>query len=46
MKLSCKQPEKLIKFLIHNAQGMSFASAQKLLRLGYTYEYIKRHIDV
>ena len=34
MKLSCKQSEKLIKFLIHNVQGMSFASAQKLLRLG------------
>lgn len=29
-----KTNEKLIKFLIHNVQGLSFASAQKLLRKG------------
>lgn len=34
MKLVVKKEEKLIKFLIHNIQGVSFANAQKLLRLG------------
>lgn len=34
MKLIVKNNDKLIKFLIHNMQGLSFSSAQKLLRLG------------
>lgn len=34
MKIVAKQKEKLIKFLIHNVQGMSFGSAQKSIRLG------------
>lgn len=34
MKLDVTKNEKLIKFLIHNVQGMSFGSAQKQLRLG------------
>lgn len=34
MVLKVKKSEKLIKFLIHNIQGVSFGSAQKLLRLG------------
>lgn len=34
MKLIAKQSEKLIKFLIHNIQGMSFSSAQKAIRTG------------
>lgn len=34
MIIKIKQKEKLIKFLIHNIQGMSFVNAQKLLRLG------------
>lgn len=34
MILQVKKSEKLIKFLIHNIQGVSFANAQKLLRLG------------
>ena len=34
MKYTCKQSEKLIKSLIHNVQGLSFSSAQKMLRLG------------
>lgn len=34
MKLIVKNNEKLIKFLIHNIQGLSFANAQKLLRKG------------
>ena len=34
MKFCVKNNEKLIKALIHNVQGLSFSSAQKLLRLG------------
>ncbi|MBE5757801.1 MAG: RluA family pseudouridine synthase [Clostridiales bacterium] len=34
MDINVKQSEKLIKFLIHNIQGVSFGSAQKLLRTG------------
>ena len=34
MEFKIKNPEKLIKALIHNIQGMSFASAQKSLRMG------------
>lgn len=34
MNIKVKQKEKLIKFLIHNIQGMSFGSAQKSIRLG------------
>lgn len=34
MVLQVKKSEKLIKFLIHNIQCVSFSSAQKLLRLG------------
>jgi len=34
MELKVGKQEKLIKFLIHNNQGLSFGSAQKLLRLG------------
>jgi 23S rRNA pseudouridine955/2504/2580 synthase len=34
MVFKVQKSEKLIKFLIHNIQGMSFANAQKLMRLG------------
>ena len=34
MIIKSKQTEKLIKFLIHNVQGMSFGNAQKSIRLG------------
>lgn len=34
MEIKVNKDEKLIKFLIHNIQGMSFGNAQKLLRLG------------
>lgn len=34
MKFTSNQSEKLIKALIHNVQGLSFGSAQKMLRLG------------
>lgn len=34
MNLVVKSNEKLIKFLIHNIQGLSFGNAQKMLRLG------------
>lgn len=34
MNLKVTQNEKLIKFLIHNVQGLSFGSAQKEVRLG------------
>ena len=34
MKIIVKTHEKLIKFLIHNVQGLSFGQAQKLLRKG------------
>ena len=34
MKIEVKKPENLIKFVIHNIQGLSFAKAQKLLRKG------------
>ena len=34
MEYKAKKEEKLIKFIIHNAQGISFGSAQKLIRLG------------
>jgi len=34
MILKVTHSEKLIKFLIHNIQGLSFGNAQKLLRLG------------
>lgn len=49
MELQVKKQEKLIKFLIHNVQGMSFGSAQKLLRLGkikVNGKRIKDNIDV
>lgn len=34
MKITVKTPDKLIKFLIHNIQGLSFGQTQKLLRKG------------
>ena len=34
MEYLAKKSEKLIKFMIHNIQGMSFGNAQKLIRLG------------
>jgi 23S rRNA pseudouridine955/2504/2580 synthase len=34
MKFTVYSSEKLIKSLIHNVQGLSFSSAQKMLRLG------------
>ena len=34
MKFKARESEKLIKALIHNVQGLSFGSAQKMLRLG------------
>ena len=34
MDIKINKPEKLIKALIHNIQGMSFGSAQKMIRLG------------
>jgi len=34
MKFAIKTEEKLIKALIHNVQGLSFSSAQKMLRTG------------
>ena len=34
MEYSANKSEKLIKFMIHNIQGMSFGNAQKLIRLG------------
>ena len=34
MKFRVQKSEKLIKTLIHNYQGLSFSSAQKMLRLG------------
>lgn len=34
MEIKVIKEEKLIKFLIHNIQGLSFSNAQKLLRLG------------
>ncbi|MGN0961471.1 MAG: pseudouridine synthase [Christensenellales bacterium] len=49
MKLKAKQKEKLIKFLIHNIQGMSFGSAQKSIRLGkikVNGKKIKDNIDI
>lgn len=44
-----KTNEKLIKFLIHNVQGLSFASAQKLLRKGdvkVNGKRVKQNIDI
>jgi 23S rRNA pseudouridine955/2504/2580 synthase len=34
MKIVAKENAKLIKILIHNVQGLSFSSAQKMLRIG------------
>ena len=34
MDYTVKKEEKLIKFMIHNIQGISFSNAQKLIRLG------------
>lgn len=34
MKIIVKTPEKLIKYIIHNVQGLSFGQTQKLLRKG------------
>ena len=34
MKIIAKNSDKLIKFLIHNVQGLSFGKAQKMLRTG------------
>ena len=34
MEFKVNKPEKLIKFIIHNYQGISFGNAQKLIRLG------------
>lgn len=34
MKIIAKEQEKLIKYLIHNVQGLSFGQTQKLLRKG------------
>lgn len=44
-----KTNEKLIKFLIHNVQGLSFASAQKLLRKGdvkVNSKRVKQNINI
>lgn len=49
MKLTCKTREKLIKFLIHNVQGLSFGSAQKSMRNGdvkVNGKHTKQNIDV
>lgn len=49
MKLTCKTHEKLIKFLIHNVQGLSFGSAQKCMRNGdvkVNGKRTKQNIDV
>lgn len=47
--ITAKTNEKLIKFLIHNVQGLSFASAQKLLRKGdvkVNGKRVKQNIDI
>lgn len=49
MDIKVSKKEKLIKFLIHNVQGMSFGSAQKEMRLGkikVNGKRIKENIDV
>ena len=49
MILQVKEKEKLIKFLIHNVQGLSFSSAQKLIRLGKVKingKRVKNNIDL
>lgn len=49
MEIKVKKIEKLIKFLIHNIQGLSFGSAQKLLRLGKVKvngKRVKENIDL
>ena len=49
MLIIAKTNEKLIKFLIHNVQGLSFASAQKLLRKGdikVNGKRVKQNIDI
>lgn len=45
MKFTITKPEKLIKALIHNVQGMSFGSAQKSIRLGKVKVNDKRTKD-
>ena len=45
MKFTITKPEKLIKALIHNVQGMSFGSAQKTIRLGKVKVNDKRTKD-
>ena len=45
MNFTINKPEKLIKALIHNVQGMSFGSAQKMIRLGKVKVNDKRTKD-
>ena len=45
MNFTINKPEKLIKALIHNVQGMSFGSAQKMIRLGKVKVNNKRTKD-
>lgn len=49
MDIKVSKKEKLIKFLIHNVQGMSFGSAQKEMRLGkikLNGKRVKDNVDV
>jgi len=49
MEIKVQKQEKLIKFLIHNNQGLSFGNAQKLLRLGKVKvngKRVKENIDI
>jgi len=49
MELIVKKQEKLIKFIIHNIQGISFGNAQKMLRTGkikVNGKRIKDNIDL
>jgi 23S rRNA pseudouridine955/2504/2580 synthase len=45
MEIKVEKKEKLIKFLIHNVQGLSFANAQKMLRKGLIKVNNKRTKD-
>ena len=49
MKITSKEHEKLVKFIIHNIQGVSFSYVQKALRKGdikVNGKRVKQNIDV
>ena len=49
MKITSKEHEKLVKFIIHNIQGVSFSYVQKALRKGdikVNGKRTKENIDV